>query len=152
MTNPTIKVEGIEEIVAELQRRGGNVEAALEDICTAGAEVIADVLEATAPGSVGDEIVIDTTKKRKDNVEVVVGPSKEKWFARFFEYGTTAHKVTAKNAKALKLYGGADGLDYANSVEVEGVDARPFMRPALDGHQDEAQDAMRKETKKAAGI
>lgn len=141
-----VKVDGLDDVVAQLRKVDADVSGALEAICTAGAEAIGDVLEATAPGSIGNDIAVETTSKTKRNVRVDVGPGKKAFYARFLEYGTSGHTVTARNAKAVKTYGAAAG-EYFKSVEVGGVSARPFMRPAFDGHSDDAQSEMRKKAK-----
>jgi HK97 gp10 family phage protein len=48
------------------------------------------------------------------------------YYAAFVEFGTTSHKIEAKAAPALHLYGG----DYVESVNHPGASARPFFFPA----------------------
>jgi hypothetical protein len=52
MAKTVIKIEGVENVVAELKKRGMNVSRGLEAICTAGALVI----ESEAKGNVGGTI------------------------------------------------------------------------------------------------
>lgn len=49
------------------------------------------------------------------------------FYARFVEYGTRPHTITAKNRKGLSV----GGL-FFQSVDHPGARPRPFMRPALD--------------------
>jgi HK97 gp10 family phage protein len=59
---------------------------------------------------------------------------KHGFLANWSEYGTAAHRITAKNRKGLTI----GGLLF-QSVEHPGAKAQPFMRPALD---EQAQNAV----------
>lgn len=50
------------------------------------------------------------------------------FYARFVEYGTKPHTITAKNRKGLSV----GGL-FFQSVEHPGATPRPYFRPAFDG-------------------
>lgn len=52
---------------------------------------------------------------------------KHGYIARWVEYGTAAHTITAKDRKALSL-----GGVLFQSVQHPGARPKPFMRPALD--------------------
>lgn len=144
MAKTLVKIEGIEEVVRELKKRGLNVQRGLEAICTAGALVIEHEAAGLAGGTIGQEMMHETTARKGNAVEVSVGPSKQAWFAKFVEFGTAAHRVRPKNRQALLL-----GDRYAARVEHPGGRARPFLRPALDVKGDSAQAAM---AKKAGGL
>lgn len=139
MAKTTVKIEGIEEVVRQLQKRGLSVQAGLEAICTAGALVIEKEAADNAGGSIADEMMHETTARKGDMVEVSVGPSKEAWFARFVEFGTAAHRVRPKERKALKFEG-----RYSARAAHPGGRAQPFLRPALDTKGAKAQQAMAK--------
>uniref|UniRef100_A0A6M3J740 Putative tail protein n=1 Tax=viral metagenome TaxID=1070528 RepID=A0A6M3J740_9ZZZZ len=66
------------------------------------------------------------------------------WYGRFIELGTAKHKLTAgvnirkgrnygKTGKKV-LYSHKSGKFFGKEVEVSGIKARPFMRPALDNN------------------
>lgn len=52
---------------------------------------------------------------------------KHAYIARWVEYGTAAHTITAKDRKALSL-----GGVFFQSVQHPGARPKPFLRPALD--------------------
>ena len=140
-----VEVVGLEDVVDALRELGADMESAVEAIALAAAEPMARTVAAKAPGKIGDAIVTETTEKSKSRVTVSVGPSRKAWIARFVEFGTGAHTVTARKQRALKLY----GLNiYRKRVEVVGVAARPFMRPAFDTGQSASQTAAANAAKK----
>ena len=59
---------------------------------------------------------------------------KHAYLANWIEFGTAAHRISPKKAKALSIGGG-----FAASVEHPGSKAHAFLRPALDAR---AQDAV----------
>ena len=127
-----IQVEGLEEVIAEIERRGGNVRKALEDICKIGAEVIRAEAAGNAPGSISGAMLKRTSKKRRTLVEVSVGPHRKKFYARFVEYGTSPHLIRR---------GVIGGIPRRN-IRHPGARPRPFLRPALDTKHDDAQGKM----------
>ncbi len=60
------------------------------------------------------------------------------YYARWVEFGTAAHRISAKNGGALS-FGGA----VFQSVAHPGAAPHPFMRPALDAKRGEALEAVR---------
>lgn len=60
------------------------------------------------------------------------------YYAHWVEFGTAAHRISAKNGGALSFGGG-----FVHSVAHPGARPRPFMRPALDAKWMEALEAMR---------
>lgn len=139
MAKTVIKIEGVEEVVRELQKRGMNVSRGLEAICTSGALVIEHEAKGNAGGTIGDEMMHETTARRQTAVEVSVGPSKKAWFGKFVEFGTASHRVVPIERKALKFAG-----VYRANVNHPGGRARPFLRPALDTKSKAAEAAMGK--------
>lgn len=136
-----IEIEGVEKVVAELKRRGMNVQRGLELIATAGAVIIERQAASNAGGTIGSEMMHATTARNGKAVEVSVGPSKRAWYAHFVEFGTRAHPVKPKEKKALQI-----GDRFRARATHPGTTERPFMRPALDMRREEAQDAMGKKT------
>lgn len=135
----------------ELERvdRKEVVEAAL----LAGGAIIHAAAEARAPGKLEMVIVGGRSLRKKVDARlaevvrangkfVAIGPSKKKWFYRFFEFGATVHDIRPKRGRAI-AFTGDDGKvirGYANRTG--GVRMRPFMRPAVDGQGDAAVKAM----------
>ena len=58
---------------------------------------------------------------------------KHGYLARWVEYGTAAHQIKAKKGSALAI-----GGQMVKVVDHPGAKAQPFMRPALDGHAQNA--------------
>jgi len=134
MADLNVTVEGGEEIIQTLNQFGLDVERSLELICTAGAKAMQSQIEAKAPGSIGDDIVVKTAEKSSDRVRVDTGPSKKKWYAHFLERGTAPHVITPNQAKALEVAG-----VYRARANHPVIAARPFMRPAYDTGKGDAE-------------
>ena len=145
-----IEMQGLDEVVEALNKFGLDVKTSLELICQAAADVMLNSIEGNVGGSIGDNIVSETTQKSAAGVEISVGPSTVAWYARFVEYGTTAHATTAKNGEALKIYG--DEISYRRSANPAGAPAAPFMRPAFDSSSGKAQAAMSNKMKAVAKL
>lgn len=69
------------------------------------------------------------------------------FYGKFIELGTVSHKIVAgikgKGKKAKKtgktmLYSHKSGKFYGKEVEIKGIKARPFLRPALDNNTQKA--------------
>lgn len=144
-----VELQGLDEVLGALKQIGVDAVEAVEAIATAAAEPAARAVAAKAPGKIGEDIVTATTEKSKQRVTVSVGPSRKQWFARFLEYGTTPHTVTARRQRALKLYGLGDV--FRRKVDHSGTAAQPFMRPAFDTTQQAAQQRAMAAAKKAVG-
>ncbi|MEZ4714306.1 MAG: HK97 gp10 family phage protein [Caldilineaceae bacterium] len=127
-------VRGADDVIRALKRHNEDVDKALGNILLAAASVVAEAIEAKAPGDIRDDIVIDEPQRQKKRMVVAVGPSDEKWYARFLEFGTRGHQVAASVAKALKI----DSDTFRKQVTVSGVNAAPFMRPAADESEQKA--------------
>ena len=144
-----VEIQGLDEVVDALRQIGVDAVAAVEAIALAAAGPVAQAVAAKAPGRIGEDIVTETTEKSEKRVTVSVGPSRKQWFARFLEYGTTPHTVSARRERALKLYG--LGNVFRKSAGNTGTSATPFMRPAFDTGQDAAQQRAAAAAKKAVG-
>lgn len=114
----------------------------------AGAKVIETAAKAGAPvgapsgegakiyggtaGALRDSVRVRTDSKGgKVTASVLAGGKRKRgpdvFYARFVEYGTRPHTITAANRKGLS-FGGL----FFQSVDHPGARPRPFMRPALD--------------------
>lgn len=143
----TVKVTGIENVVKALDGKQADLKAAIEAILMIGAEVIRQAAAGRAKG----KIAANMTKERLPGnpIMVGIGPSKKQWYARFREFGTKAHSVKPKRAKALQV-----GLDTfrARVRNQPGTAAQPFLRPALDENGGDAQTAMGNEVKRVLDL
>lgn len=127
-----IKVEGGEELKRLLEKAGQAAKGMLKEAGLAGGEVIQEKAISDAPGP-GIWCGVD---KIGDNfVEIAIGPLREKWYYRFFEFGAQPHEIRPDERDALLIAGEKFA---AVAYSTGGVAAQPFLRPALDVKQDEA--------------
>lgn len=123
-----VRLDGDKELIAKLKRLGAGSQAVLEAATTAGAELIRDDARPLAPGP---EIETETTQRSATRVTKDIGPTKEKWYYRFFETGTGAGVRTAR--KGYFTFRGENGrLIRVKSINHPGMAAKPFLRPAFD--------------------
>ena len=106
-TRNRVDLVGVEDLEAAIRKLGEDVQGEiLRDAVDAGAEIVRDVASQLAPrdtGFLADHIVKERQWTRTQNTaDTYVGPSKEAWYGRFPEMGTTFQP------------------------------AQPFLRPALD--------------------
>lgn len=129
-----VKLEGLEEVRAQLLARGETVASVLVRAAQYGAGVIRAAADADAPspGSVTTKTVASGKKVRVD-----IGPDKKHWYHRFFEFGADRHEIKPKRAKRLRFEIG-DVFVFARAVQHPGMAAKPFLRPAMDEHQGQA--------------
>lgn len=148
----TVRLEGVDNILAELRKRGIKLTDGLEQITTAGALVIEKAASANASAisdTIANNIEHKTLSKGKRGVVVGVAPTRRAWFAPFVEDGTANHSIEPRNQKALKLEGGNIVKRVGNNP---GISPHPFMRPAVDENGQEVQAAMGDETKRVLGL
>jgi len=141
-----VRLEGVDQVVRELEKAGVRVQDGLEAICNAGAEVVQAAIEQRAPGTLGEDVVRETVEKSAKRVVVHAGPSEERWYARYIEFGTPPHAVKPKTKEALRI----EDSVYAGAKN-PGLVARPFVRPAADESEDAAQRAMGNELEEIVG-
>jgi len=131
------KVEGGEQLLRELAALGGNVRSSARAAVRAGARVIQEQAEGNAQGigsGAGKHTAIKVSQKVRGTIEAMIGPSKRKWFYRYFETGVTAHEITG----APLVFEGDEGLIITGGVHHPGMAARPWLRPAFDVKQEAA--------------
>lgn len=155
-----VRVKGLADLNKLLQQLPAKMEAnVLRGALRAGAKVLEAQVRANVPvdtGRLRDSIRV-SVRSRRGRVTASVfagGATKKKvtggkvsysnaYYAQWVEFGTAAHKIAAKYAKALVLRPNKQAsLGVAKrwmrgGLLVEGIDhpgsrARPFMRPALD--------------------
>lgn len=120
---------------------GGNVRGTARAAVRAGARVIQTEAEANASaiGSGGGKhTAIKVKQKKAGLIEAMIGPSKRKWWYRYFETGVTAHEITG----GPLVFEGDEGLVVTGAVAHPGLAARPWLRPAFDTQDDAAVEAV----------
>lgn len=146
-----VVIEGVDEIVAEMRRRGINVTQGLTVICNAAADVVVESAASKAAGvssRVSAAMEKETLEASGRHVVVGVGPNRKRgWIATFLEFGAAAHWIRPRKAKALRI-----GGRWVRRAYHPGIAARPFMRPAFDESVGSAQTAAGTKTKELLGI
>lgn len=140
-----VRIRGADELARKLRAHGVDVQQGLEKITLAAAEVIRSDAESRAGGEF--EIVKETAENRQHRVRVAIGPSKKEWYARFREFGASAHEIRARGKQLLIA-----GDSPRRRARHPGVNARPFLRPAADEKQDEVLAAGKAELKRVTGL
>lgn len=137
MAGMATKIKGDVQIIAALQRLGVDVTEGLELICHIGAMPFEAGAKRNAPD--GIDIKRATKSKRGGRrVTVVVGPTRDAFYARWIEYGVSPHGITPDSAQAITL----DADVFRTSAAHPGHAAHPFMRPAYDNNKTRAQTAI----------
>ena len=112
MAKSTFRVRGAKELEAKLKKIGSAVQGImLEKAAMAGGLIIRDRAEELAPhltGFLEEKIEVQVAKKKKDQVQVSIGPHRRAFYGHMQEFGTVKHA------------------------------AQPFMRPSFDEKKDEA--------------
>lgn len=134
----TIRVElqGEQELLNKLAGLGISTKMILEAAVSAGALIVRDLAREAAPGP---EIEMEVTKSSETSATASVGPDKEHWYYRFTETGAGAHPEAGK---PFMVFEGESGTVRAKAVNHPGMAAHAFLRPAIDGHEEEAAAAM----------
>ena len=133
-----VRVKGLSDLNKFLQQLPAKVEqSVLRGALRAGANVVMAEAKANVPvdsGQLRDGLKVSTSSRRGRVTAKVKATGKHAFIAPWLEYGTAAHKITAKKGKGL-FFGGL----FVKGVQHPGSRPKPFMRPALDGC---AQDAV----------
>ena len=119
----------------KLQMMQANVADVIERATQAGADVVAEAARANAPGPF---IAVEVERNKRDLAVAKIGPDKDHWYYRFFETGTAPHEITGNPFLVFTAYGKRFVI---RQVWHNGMAARPFLRPALDGSKGTATDA-----------
>lgn len=133
MMQVSVRIEGADEVAAELRKIGERAGQVLEEAALEGAQVIVDDANTLAPGP---NIEAEVVKRDQHSVEVNIGPDKDHWYYRFFETGTQPHTITPSTRKRLRFDVGEEV--FALAVQHPGMAAQPFLRPAIDENTDAA--------------
>ena len=155
MATSNVNVKGMKELAEALNGLPDRIQAnVLRSALRAGAKLIQQEAIQQVPVDSGDlraSIKVGTRSSRGIVQATIKAGGKTAWYAKFIEFGTAAHTITAKDGGFLSF----GGHQY-RSVSHPGIQARPFMRPALDGRAQAAiqavADAMRKRLADKHGI
>lgn len=149
MARSVVELEGLDDVVRALRKRGLDVRVGLEQIVHAGAALVLADAKTRAPGHIADNLDKRTTAKRATRIEVSVGPVREKHLARWVEFGTRPHTIQPRSRKRrAKRALAIPGWGVYRRVRHPGSRKQPFLRPAYESQKNNAQEAMRRETKK----
>lgn len=135
-----VKMEGGEELLKELKACGVNAKKVVAAAVKAGGEVIASAAVDMAPPTSrkGKRVSVRVTARKPDHVTVSVGPTKRHANLILFETGVAPHEIKPETAEAL-VFEGDTGLVITGGVSHPGMPARPWLRPAFDTANDEAE-------------
>jgi HK97 gp10 family phage protein len=118
------------------------------------AKILAGEIKNNCPvrfGELRDSIKVSTGIKNGTVVVKVKMGNKKAWYWHLVEYGTSPHEIKAKDGKSLFI----GGL-FLTNIEHPGARAHPFVRPAMDSHEQialqAAMDYMRNRLKTKHGI
>ena len=133
-----VHIKGGAELNKFLQQLPAKIEqSVLRGALRAGANIVLAEAKAIAPadsGEMRDGLKVSTSSRRGRVTAKVKATGKHAHIAPWLEYGTAAHKITAKKGKGL-FFGGL----FVKGVQHPGSRPKAFMRPAIDGR---AQDAV----------
>lgn len=132
-----INIKGGKELQALLNTLPAKVEKSiLRGAMRAGAIVLLNEAKNNVPlesGDLRDTLRVSTNARRGRVTASVKAGNKKIFYSRFVEYGTGAHSISA-SGNGLLSFGGL----FAKKVDVSGIRAKPFLRPALDTKANEA--------------
>jgi len=148
----SLKIEGTDEIIAKLRQIGAKATDVATDAVMAGAEIArAEAAKKAAQTSkkLADGMLKEPVTTTSDEAVVKVGPDKELFWGIYFEFGTSPHHITPDEAKALQIT-----LDqFASNVDYSvGLEAQPFLRPALDTTADAVQAEIARQLKQKLNL
>lgn len=130
-----IKIEGDHELHERLKKLGARARASLLTAAQAGARVIEEDADRRAPGPY---VIVGNERVEGGMAEVEIGPDRDHWYYRFFEFGATEHEI-----KGEPLAFQADGETvFAMGATHPGMSAQPFLRPAVDTQRNQAVSAV----------
>jgi HK97 gp10 family phage protein len=117
-----IQLEGMTELVRQLERLGAKAEQVKKDALQAGAEIIQKAASEKAPkdtGKLAKNIVISDIN---EDGTVDIGPDPDRFYGRFLEFGTSK------------------------------MAARPFLQPAFEENKDQVQQKMAQVIRRGLGL
>jgi hypothetical protein len=145
--NIQVTFPNLDDVTRRLRAVGAASQLVFRDAAEAGGRVVQKAAIANAPGpGIGIEVAAESSTRAVASV----GPLKNKWFYKFHEKGTKAHKATGKGSesksfqKYLKRIGRSDLASTIQPMmrlgppgvaifarKVKGHSGKLFMEPAL---------------------
>lgn len=134
-------IEGGEELKRQIERLGRASREAMVEACEAGGKVIRDEARRIL-GS--DDVEMRVSHQTEKLTEVEIGPPAKKWRLQFLETGAAGHKIKARKEPAMMFYStpAKTNLVVTGGVQHPGMQARPFLRPAVDTQENQAKDRL----------
>jgi HK97 gp10 family phage protein len=121
----TFEVNGLNELMQELEKAGDKAGELLEAAALAGGKVVEEQARENAPrekGTLAKSITTGVVDKGQNMVEVGIGPGKKGWYGRFSEHGTSREP------------------------------ARPWLFPAYEQKKEEAENAIAEVIREGLGL
>lgn len=131
--NVGMKVEGLRELdralnAIPLRSRGPILRGALNAAANPMLATARKLSGVRAPTRKIGKHATNPRIKNNYTAEVRIGPKKDAWYLRFWETGTSTHKIRARRASIL-----TDKVTiFGKEVDHPGIQPRPFLRPAFD--------------------
>lgn len=137
MASETTYVAGLAELDKQLKLLPAKIEGRiLRGAVRAGAKKFEERAKSLVPVATGDlrkSIRVSTRSRRGLVKATVTAGNKEAFYAYMVEFGTAQHFIKPRRRKSLFFAGIAK-----ETADHPGSRPKPFMRPALDGGQQEA--------------
>lgn len=132
------EIEGMEDLQKKIVGLRKDIAKILEEAAQAGADVIAAEANTLAPGPHIETEVAESTWTHAD---INIGPDKEHWYYRFFEFGAGPHEISPKKVGGLQFPGREGEAVVRMIVHHQGMAASPFLRPAHENKSKDAEEA-----------
>lgn len=97
---------------------------------------------AKATGELARGLKISTDRRKGKVYARLKTSGKHDYIARFVEFGTAPHRISARNGGKLRIPQPGGGFAFVTSVAHPGARAVPFMRPAIDTQAEPAVQAV----------
>lgn len=149
MKKNSVIITGEKELMVKLSQIEKELkEKITHDALLEGGKVIQQAASSNAPGSIAESIEIKIENDGNGNFYVLVGPDEEHWYANIIEHGAKKHKIKIHDKKVLT----DDKFVFGKEVDHPGFKKKPFLRPALDNNETEAQRKMEEVIARALGV
>ena len=131
-----IEFDGLDELLNKISYLGGaEARKVFRAGASAGARLVRNYAIADAPGP----YIGIKTRASETQAEAEIGPLKRYWYYKFAESGTRAHGPKKARRKFMMW---RDNGKRILAKRVRGIQAKPFLKPALENHIPEVQAAM----------
>lgn len=147
--NVKVQIDGLDRLKTKLKAMDMKVGSVLAECLAQGTRIGSDDANGRAPEN--DAVGVDILSRSTSHATVGVGISNKKWYLKFLETGTVAHKISTKNANAL-VFEGSTGMVVIKAVQHTGLSAKPFLRPAIDENIHRIVDEVGKAIREKAGL